>query len=337
MCFAQPAPAPTVATTATAPAAVERFSTTKHSIEVGGKTVRYTATAGTLLLKNDAERPTASVFFVAYTRDDKSDKSKWPVTFTFNGGPGSSSVWLHMGAVGPKRVVMANPEGEQPAPPYKLVDNEDTALTMTDLVFIDPVTTGFSRSAPGESASNFHSFDGDLQSTAEFIRLYTTKFDRWSSPKFLAGESYGTTRAAGLSQLLLAQDGIYLNGITFISSILYMGTTRFDPGNDLPYVLFLPTYTASAWYHKKLSGSLQSADIKKVTDEARKFAIGEYASALMRGDSLTAAERTRMAQQVAKYTGLSQKVRGTVESPHPHPALYEGVAARGTPYHWPLR
>lgn len=304
---AQTAPPPAAMPAQATPAAVERFSVTQHTITIGGKTIPYTATAGTLVLKNDQERPTASIFFVAYTRDDMTDKSKWPVTFTFNGGPGSSSVWLHMGALGPKRVAMANAEGEQPAPPFKLVDNEDTGLTMTDLVFIDPVTTGFSRPAPGESASNFHGFDGDLQSIADFIRLYLVKFNRWNSPKFLAGESYGTLRAAGLSQVLLSQHGIYLNGISFISTVLNFGTINFDPGNELPYVLFLPTYTATAWYHKKLSGTLQTNPVAKTVEEARKFALGEYATALMKGDSLTPAEKTRMIQQVAKFTGLSPK------------------------------
>ncbi len=288
-------------------AALERFSATKHSITINGKTIPYTATAGTLVLKNDQDRPTASIFFVAYTRDDQQDKTKWPVTFTFNGGPGSSSVWLHMGALGPRRVAMANAEGEQPAPPFHLVDNEDTGLTVTDLVFIDPVTTGFSRPAPGESASNFHGFDGDLQSVADFIRLYLVKFDRWSSPKFLAGESYGTMRAAGLSQVLLNQHGIYLNGISFISTVLNFGTINFDPGNELPYVLFLPTYTATAWYHKKLTGTLQSNPIAKTVEEARKFALGEYATALMRGDSLPPAEKAKMVQQLARFTGLPPK------------------------------
>ena len=212
------------------PAAVERFSSTKHSITVGGKTIPYTATAGTLVLHNDAERPTASIFFVAYTRDDMTDKSKWPVTYTFNGGPGSSSVWLHMGALGPKRVVMANAEGEQPAPPYKLVDNEASAITMTDLVFIDPVSTGFSRAAPGESASNFHSFDGDLQSVADFIRLYTTKFDRWSSPKFLAGRKLRHHARGG--SIAVAADATWhvSERHTFISSILNMGTDALRSG-----------------------------------------------------------------------------------------------------------
>jgi carboxypeptidase C (cathepsin A) len=208
-----------------------------------------------------------------------------------------------MGAFGPKRVAMG-PNGEQPPPPYTLVDNEDSPLEFTDLVFIDPVTTGFSRNAPGENPQQFHGLEGDLESVASFIRLYTTKFDRWSSPKYLAGESYGTTRAAGLSQVLL-RDGIYLNGITLISSILNFQTARFTPGNDLPYILFLPTYATTAWYHKKLPADLQSLSVDKVADAARKYAATDYTLALMKGDRLTSAERTKVAQQVARLTGLS--------------------------------
>ena len=180
------------------------------------------------------------MFYVAYTRDDVPGAARRPITFAFNGGPGSSSVWLHMGALGPKRVDMGT-DGEQPKPPYRLVDNDDTALEFTDLVFIDPVTTGFSRAAPGEQDKQFHGFDGDLESVAEFIRLYLTRFERWTSPKFLAGESYGTTRSAALSQYLLENDGIYLNGITLISTVLNFETISFARGNDLPYALFLPS------------------------------------------------------------------------------------------------
>ncbi len=286
-----------------APPAVERLSKTQHTITVKGRAIPYTATAGTLVLKREDEKPLASIFFVAYTRDDVQDKTKRPVTFTFNGGPGSSSVWLHLGAFGPRRVVMP-PEGTQPAPPYQLTDNEDTPLVFTDLVFIDPVTTGFSRHAPGENPAQFHSVEGDLDSVADFIRLYTTRFERWGSPKFLAGESYGTTRAAGLSQILL-QRGIYLNGITLISSILNFATTRFEVGNDLPYVLFLPTYTATAWYHKKLAADL--GDLQKAINESRRFAANEYTLALMKGDKITPQERTNVARQLAHLTGLSQK------------------------------
>jgi carboxypeptidase C (cathepsin A) len=287
-----------------APPAVETTAKTKHEITVNGKKIPYTATAGTLVLKKDDGKPWANIFYVAYTRDDVTDATKRPLTFTFNGGPGSSSVWLHMGALGPRRVAMG-PEGEQPAPPYRLVDNEDTALAFTDLVFIDPVTTGFSREAPGENPAQFHSFDGDLESVGEFIRLWTTRSQRWDSPKFLAGESYGTTRASALSQYLLQHHGIYLNGITLISSVLNFETISFAPGNDLPYILYLPSYTATAWYHKKLPKDL--GELEKALGESRSFAGNEYTVALMKGDKLTAAERTNVARQLARLTGLSEE------------------------------
>ncbi|HLK22451.1 MAG TPA: hypothetical protein VKT81_26075 [Bryobacteraceae bacterium] len=286
-----------------APPAVETTSKTKHEITVGGKKLPYSATAGTLVLKKDDGKPWASIFYIAYTRDDVTDSAKRPLTFTFNGGPGSSSVWLHMGALGPKRVAMGS-EGEQPAPPYHLIDNEDTALAYTDLVFIDPVTTGFSREAPGENPAQFHSFDGDLESVGEFIRLWTTRNQRWDSPKFLAGESYGTTRASALSQYLLQHHGIYLNGITLISSVMNFQTILFGSGNDLPYILYLPSYTATAWYHKKLPADL--GDLEKAVGEARNFANNEYTVALMKGDKITAAERAQVARQLARLTGLSE-------------------------------
>ncbi len=289
-----------------APPAVERLSKTEHSITVNGRKISYTATTGTLVLRHEDERPLASIFFVAYTRDDQPDHSKWPVTFAFNGGPGSSSVWLHMGALGPRRVVMGNAEGIQPAPPYRLTDNEDTTLDMSDLVFIDPVTTGFSRHAPGENPAQFHSVEGDLSSVADFIQLYLTRFDRWASPKFLAGESYGTTRAAGLSDLL-NERGIALNGITLLSSVLNFQTLNFAVGNDLPYTLFLPSYTATAWYHKKLPPDLQGGDLQKAIAESRRFAANEYTLALMKGSALTGQERANIVRRLARITGLSER------------------------------
>jgi carboxypeptidase C (cathepsin A) len=282
---------------------VETTEISDHSIQINGKKVAYEATAGTLILKKD-DKPWASMFYVAYSRTDVEDKAKRPITFAFNGGPGSASVWLHLGALGPKRVEMGA-EGEQPKPPYHLIDNEDTALEFTDLVFIDPVTTGFSRAAPGEKDAQFHGFEGDLESMAEFIRLYLTRSGRWGSPKFLAGESYGTLRAAALSDRLLENDGIYLNGITLISTVLNFETISFAPGNDLPYPLFLPSYTAAAWYHKKLPKDLQ-ADLEKALGESRKFAGNEYTVALMKGDKLTVAERTSVAHELARLTGLAE-------------------------------
>jgi carboxypeptidase C (cathepsin A) len=286
-----------------APPPVETASRTKHEITLNGKKIPYTATAGTLILRKEDGKPSASMFYVAYTRDDTPDASKRPLTFSFNGGPGSSSVWLHLGALGPKRVELG-PDGEQPRPPYHVIDNPDSVLEFTDIVFIDPVSTGFSRAAPGTNASEFHGYEGDLKSVAEFIGLYLAESKRWGSPKFLAGESYGTTRAAALSEYLIRVQGIYLNGITLISSVLNFETISFGPGHDLPYELFLPTYTAAAWYHKKLPNDLQSS-LEKAVGESRRFAGGEFAAAMMKGDKLTAAERADITKQMARLTGLS--------------------------------
>jgi carboxypeptidase C (cathepsin A) len=287
-----------------APPAEEKTVNTQHTIRIGGKELHYTATTGTLVIKKDDGKPLASMFFIAYTQDG-ADLAKRPVTFTFNGGPGSSSVWLHMGALGPRRVALG-PEGAPVPPPYHLVDNEQTALGFTDLVFIDPVTTGFSRNAPGEDPKQFHGFEGDLSSVGEFIRLYIAHYGRWGSPKFLAGESYGTTRASALSEYLLKHDGIYLNGITLVSSVLNFQTLDAAPGNDLPYIEFLPSFTATAWYHKKLGADLQSGSLEHAVDEARKFSSGPYSLALMKGDELSESERKQTAAQVARLTGLSE-------------------------------
>jgi len=276
-------------------------SITHHEIKVDGKPLRYTATAGYLPMKDEEGKLKANIFFVAYTKEGGG--SRRPITFTFNGGPGSSSVWLHLGAVGPKRVLMTD-EGKPLPPPYRLVDNDYTWLSWTDLVFIDPVTTGYSRPATGEKPEQFHGLEEDLQSVGEFIRLYATKYSRWASPKFLAGESYGTTRAAGLSGYLQERYGMWLNGIVLISSILNFQTTDFAVGNDLPYVTFLPSYTTTAWYHKRLPADLQS-DFRKALEESEKFASNEYTLALMKGSQLSDAERKSVAGKLARLTGLS--------------------------------
>ena len=286
----------------TPPPPEEKVVQTKHSFRLGGQEIKYTATAGTTLLKLEDGTPKASIFYIAYTKDDVSDLSQRPITFTFNGGPGSSSVWLHLGAFGPRRVQMGD-VGSLVPPPYKLVDNDASLLDISDLVFIDPVSTGYSRAVPGEAPGQFHGIQQDIESVADFIRLYATRTKRWSSPKFLAGESYGTTRAAGLSGYLQQRYGMYLNGIVLISSILNFETARFDTGNDLPYILFLPTYTAIGWYHKKLPADLQS-DLQKAIQESRQFAKGEYTDALMAGQALTAARRTEMINRLSRLTGL---------------------------------
>ena len=285
------------------PAPEEKSVPTKHSIKIGGQEIKYTATAGTILLKLEDGTPKASIFYIAYTKDDVSDLSQRPITFSFNGGPGAASVWLHLGALGPRHVQMGDAGALLP-PPYKLVDNEASLLDVTDLVFIDPVSTGYSRAVPGEAPKQFHGVTEDVESVADFIRLYATRNKRWSSPRFLAGESYGTTRAAGLSGYLQQRYGMYLNGILLISTILNFETAEFDAGNDLPYILYLPSYTAIAWYHKKLSPDLQG-DLQKAVDESRRFAVGEYADALMTGDALPASGRAEIVQKLAHLTGLS--------------------------------
>jgi carboxypeptidase C (cathepsin A) len=274
---------------------------TKHEILLAGKPLKYTATAGFLPIKDDKGEVEAHIFYIAYTRDDVGERSKRPLLFSFNGGPGSASVWLHLGALGPKRVAFPD-GGDFPAPPFKLVDNESTWLEDTDIVFIDPVGTGYSRAAKPELNRKFHGLQGDLDSVGEFIRLYITRNERWGSPLFIVGESYGTTRAAGLSDRLLRR-GIAASGIILISSVLNFQTLEAARGNDLPYVLFLPTFTATAWYHKKLAPDLQS-DRKTTLKEAAKWAEGEYATALMQGDRLTPERRKEVARQLARYTGL---------------------------------
>ncbi len=291
------------------PTPQEQLSVTKHTAVIGGQEIAYTATAGTIILREEDDKegkeakPKAQIFFVAYTRDDTTDVAARPVTFSFNGGPGSSSVWLHMGLLGPRRVQMKD-EPVAPPPPCKLVNNEYSLLDVTDLVFIDPVTTGYSRTVPEEKPEQFHDFQKDIESVAEFIRLYTTRYRRWRSLKFLIGESYGTTRAAGLSGYLQGRHGLYLNGIMLVSSILNFETAEFDPGNDLPYILFLPTYAATAWYHRQLAPELQQ-DLQATLREVEAFAQGPYAAALLKGDALPAEERNQIVAQLARYTGLS--------------------------------
>ncbi|HWB86479.1 MAG TPA: hypothetical protein VG675_20220 [Bryobacteraceae bacterium] len=282
----------------------EKTSKTQHSIQIGGQTIHYTAVAGTMTLRKADGTPTASIFYIAYTKDGVADEAKRPLTFAFNGGPGSSSVWLHMGTLGPKRVIM-KPDGTPLPPPYRYTDNEYSMLDMTDLVFIDPVSTGYSRAVPESEARNFHGITADIQSVAEFIRLYTTRNSRWSSPKFLAGESYGTTRAAALSGYLQDNLGMNLNGIILLSTVLNFGTVRFDAGNDLPYPLYLPTYTAAAWYHKKLPKDLEAEGLKKAIAESQRYAEGPYTLALMKGSSISPEERAQVVKNLARLTGLS--------------------------------
>ena len=282
----------------------DKSTKTTHSVMIGGQRISYTATAGTMVIRDEEGKQKANVFYISYTRDGISDPGKRPITFSFNGGPGSSSVWLHLGLLGPRRVLMGD-KGETLPPPHKVGDNEYSVLPQTDLVFIDPVLTGYSRPASGEDPKQFLGLKEDTELVGEFIRLYTTRNQRWSSPKFIIGESYGTTRAASLADYLQDRHGMYLNGIMLISCILNFQTARFETGNDLPYILFLPTYTATAWYHKRLGPELQK-DLLTTLREAEAFALGPYSLALMKGVELDEAEGARISAALARYTGLSE-------------------------------
>ncbi len=283
----------------------EKTSVTQHNVVIDNVNIAYTATAGTLVLKNDEDEPRASIFYVAYTKKGVEDTSVRPITFSFNGGPGSSSVWLHLGVLGPRRVLMED-EGNPLPPPFQVVQNEASLLDVTDLVFIDPVSTGYSRAAPGEEVKQFHGVEQDIKSVGEFIRLYTARHQRWNSPKFLIGESYGTTRAAGLASHLHQELGMYVNGIMLVSSILNFQSARFDLGNDLPYILFLPTYAATAWYHKRLPDDLQELELTAFLTEVEAFAAGDYTLALMKGSTLPEEEQRAIVMQLARYTGLKE-------------------------------
>ncbi|HMN31703.1 MAG TPA: hypothetical protein PKE45_26375, partial [Caldilineaceae bacterium] len=277
--------------------------TTAHEIVIDGRSFAYTATAGTLVLKDETGKAKASIFFVAYHLDDQDGVGERPITFSFNGGPGSSSVWLHLGLLGPRRVVSGD-VGQVAPPPYRLTDNEYTLLTVSDLVFIDPVSTGYSRAAQGEEANQFHGLEKDIESVGDFIRLYVSRFKRWRSPKFLIGESYGTTRAVGLSGHLQNRHGLYLNGLMLISVVLDFATLSFEPGFDLPYLLHLPTYAATAHYHGR-AGQDKVHDLRSFLAEVETFVRGEYALALFKGDRLSGDERRQIVAQLTRFTGLS--------------------------------
>ncbi|MDB5355895.1 MAG: Peptidase serine carboxypeptidase [Phycisphaerales bacterium] len=285
--------------------AAEKLSVTEGQVIVNGEALKYKATAGPLVIKDEAGKAKAQMFFVAYEKQPADDAAHRPITFVFNGGPGAAAVWLHLGTAGPRRIAL-DEDGFAPAPPYHLEDNPNTWLAATDLVFIDPVNTGYSRPAEGEKPEQFFGLEEDIRSVGEFIRLYVTRNERWLSPKFLAGESYGTTRAAGLSQHLLESEGISLNGIILISSVLNFETISFGGGNELPYALYLPSYTAIAHYHKKLPPDLQKADLAKTLPDVEQFALRDYVAALAAGSALPADERKTIVAKLSRFTGLPQ-------------------------------
>jgi carboxypeptidase C (cathepsin A) len=285
--------------------AEEKISTTSHTITLDGKEIKYTATTGTLPIRLDDGKIAARMFFVAYTKDGE-EIGKRPISFLYNGGPGAATVWLHMGSFAPRHVQMAD-DGFQPAPPYKFVNNPNTLLDATDLVFIDAVDTGYSRGVAGVNTAQFHGQNGDLRAFGEFLNEYLTYAGRWPSPKFLIGESYGTIRSAGLAAEIQQRHGIELNGIVLVSALLTYQTLSPAPNNDVAYADLIPTYAATAWYHKKLPADLQKLELKKVVDDARTFAFGDYMQALTRGNTLSDADRKAMAGKLAHFTGLSEK------------------------------
>jgi carboxypeptidase C (cathepsin A) len=306
--------------------------TTTHKGTFFGKEITYDATAGNIPLKKDDGTVRANVFYIAYTLKDNPDPGKRPITFCFNGGPGSSSVWLHLGAFGPKRVDIPAEGTGFPVAPFSLIDNPDSLLAETDLVFIDPVSTGFSRPEKAEP-KEFYNFDGDIQAVADFIRLYVTRNARWGSPKFLAGESYGAIRACGLTAPLQSRQGMYLNGIILVSGLLDFSTLS---GGDLSHIVYLPSMTAVAHFHKKLAPDLQQ-DLVKTVELSRAFANGPYAAALHRGDELDDATKQKVAEEMARLTGLT-KEEILLSQLRPGPTKFRKIITeKRTSHHRPLR
>ncbi len=285
--------------------AVEKISVAHHSTRIDGKLIAYTTHTGTMVLRDDDGKPKASVFFIAYTKDQE-DPTTRPVTFFFNGGPGSASLWLDMGIMSPMHPDMG-PNGAQPAPPYNLVENPNSPLDVTDLVQVDAMMTGYSRPAKGIKASDFTGAPNDIKMFGEFIRNYLDKYHRWQSPKYLFGESYGTFRSAGLASELQTGEGIELNGIMLLGTVLDFQYIQPSPTNDIAYATFLPTFTATAWYHKKLPADLQRETLQQVVQQSRDYAFGDYLTALAKGNTLSPAEQTSVAQKLAQLTGVSQQ------------------------------
>jgi carboxypeptidase C (cathepsin A) len=290
---------------ATLPDASRPPVVTEHTINLAGRELAYKAEAGMLPLLEEDGTPKANVFFVAYTLVTDADATQRPIMFCFNGGPGAAAVWLHLGGLGPRRALV-NPDGSLPPPPFELVDNEQTILPAADLVFIDPVATGYSRAAKGQKPEQFFGKEPDIEAMAEFIRLYTTRQARWRSPKYLCGESYGVFRAAGLAAELQDKHGMFLNGLVLVSGLIDFGTIRAGGSNDLPYSLFLPSYTAVAHHHGRLPADLQ-ADRARALAESEAFAQGEYVTALFAGAALSSERQAAVAGQLARYTGLSPR------------------------------
>ncbi|MGA9883235.1 MAG: hypothetical protein WBQ34_05915 [Candidatus Acidiferrales bacterium] len=282
----------------------EQSSVTQHTAQIGGQNVSYTATASTTLLKNDKGEPEALMYSTAYTENGVKDFSKRPIVFLYNGGPGSSSVWLHIGAFGPRRLVAGDAQ-PIPGPPYQIVDNQYSLLNKADLVFIDPIGTGFSHAVGKAKDSDFWGVQSDVKSLAQFISIYISRNHRWNSPKVLYGESYGTFRSVALGNYLQEHDGIYINGIGLQSSVLDLGTLNFTIGDDRSYILYLPTYAAVAWHYNLLKN--RPADLPAFLEQVRQFASTEYTDALMKGSNISDAEKQQVAAKMSTFTGLDEK------------------------------
>jgi len=296
-----PPPKPAEEKEAAQPVRAPNVSVTRHSGTFGGQRISYTATAGETYLRGDDGTPRAAIFSTSYVKEPR-DPGR-PVTFLFNGGPGSGSVWLHMGAFGPKKVAIPSDGTDDGPPPYPIVDNPDALLDVTDIVFIDPVGTGFSHALGKTDPKDFWGVTKDAESVAQFIRLWLNDNGRWNSPKYLGGESYGTTRtAAVVNQLEGTFNDVSLNGLILISTVLDFGAGADVPGNELSPILNLPSMAATALYH----GKAQASSIEAFVEEARRFAIGPYAAALLKGQRIGAEERARVRRELARFTGLSE-------------------------------
>jgi len=281
----------------TKPIPEAEVSTTDQSVTIDGQTIELTAKAGTMLLKDENNEPIALFGFTSYTKKD-GDASR-PIVFAFNGGPGSSSFWLHMGVLGPQRIVVNDPEFT-PAAPYQLVNNAHSILDVADLVMLDPVGTGLSVPVGKAKFEDFWGVDQDIRSLSLFITQYLIRNDRMNSPKYLLGESYGTFRNAGLMNRLLSQ-GIAMNGVIMVSAVFDLRTLLFPPNDDLPYIVHFPTYAATAWYHDKVAD--KPADVYDFLDEIRDFTENEYTPALFKGDQISETDKQDIAEKLAAYTG----------------------------------
>jgi len=278
--------------------------TTQHSVRIDGNTIRYTATAGLALINDDEEEPIGQFGYTTYIREGVDDASKRPIMFAYNGGPGSASIWLHMGVLGPRRIPVVDTEVTGPAP-FGAVNNEFSILDVADLVMMDPVGTGYARPVGEGTGEDFWGVDPDIDAASQFIARFLTDNNRWNSPKFVLGESYGGIRTGGVAHKLLTEYGIGLNGVILVSPFMDAAAARDRFAIDLPHALYLPTLAATAWYHNALDD--RPEDLAAFIEEVQAFSLNEYSPALMKGTSLSASERASLITKLSRYTGLSEK------------------------------